>query len=119
MNKTEAKMVAALKAGKEHKSGNLIVRGPFPLDLEHSPAGIHYEVKYYASELCSYFPHRNLLVIYSQLNQSASTKSHMNAILEGFGLKQRITQRDFQWYFGTPQEQKLFDKKLTLELPPR
>lgn len=101
MRKIEAKMVEKVLAGEAWQGGHLTVRTS---SLELSPDLLIpiVEIFSYAEQIGEYSPSENRLTLFLPNFRSATTKSHMNAILEGFGIHARVRQQKGAWVVNYP-----------------
>lgn len=101
MRKIEAKMVEKVLAGEAWQGGHLTVRVLFE-NLSPTEEIKHVEVLSYAEKIGEYSPSENTLTLFPPNFRSATTKSHMNALLQGLGLSARVRQQKGAWVVDYP-----------------
>ena len=107
MRKIEAKMVEKVLAGENWQGGHLTVRTS---SLELSPdllIGLVkqfpiVEIYSYSEKIGEYSPSENTLTLFPPNFRSATTKSHMNALLQGLGVPHSIRQVKGSWVVYYP-----------------
>ena len=101
MRKIEAKMVEKVLAGENWQGGHLTVRILFE-NLSPTEEIKHVEVLSYSEKIGEYSPSENTLTLFPPNFRSTTTKSHMNALLQGLGVLHSIRQVKGSWVVYYP-----------------
>lgn len=99
MRKIEARIIEALRAQLEFKSGNTCVELlPLAGQVSIMDCDLVSRVYLHGNLIAQYNRALNELIIEDGGWESVTTKSRLNALISEFAPAYRIVQRDWQWY---------------------